>query len=37
MTCGGNMKLLPSRLVLRFSFVFFAGAVAGAFFSLAMI
>src|SRR5437868_8296359 len=37
MTVGGNMKLPPSRLVLRFSFLLVDGATAGAFFSLAMI
>src|SRR5690348_4716119 len=37
MTVGGNMKLRPSRLVLRFCFVLVAGLTAGAFFSLAMI
>src|SRR5579872_4288961 len=37
MTVGGNMKLPPSRLVLRFSFFLVDGAAAGAFFSFAMI
>src|SRR3546814_12636978 len=36
MTVGGNMKLLPSRLVLRFVFFFAAGSADGAIFSLAI-
>src|ERR1700674_3698942 len=37
LTVGGNMKLPPSELVLRFSFFLVDGATEGAFFSLAMI